>query len=99
MENYEIKYQPNIWWNSTDGIKIGLNINGGYLRHHHLLTHNFLWMNSGVVKIETDQNYSDFNDLSYRLSYNTNLDKLYKNSRVYVYTVTILDFYQINYHW
>ena len=31
-------------------------------------------------------NYSDFNDLSYRLSYNTNLDKLYKNSRVYVYS-------------
>ena len=36
-KNYEIKYQPNIWWNSTDGIKLGLNINGGYLRHHHLL--------------------------------------------------------------
>ena len=35
-KNYEVKYQPNIWWNSTDGIKFGLNISGGYLRHHHL---------------------------------------------------------------
>ena len=44
-KNYEIKYQPNIWWNSTDGIKLGLNINGGYLRHHHLFDIT-LWMNS-----------------------------------------------------
>ena len=42
-------------------------------------------MNSGVAQDRDKPNYSDFNDLSYRLSYNTNLDKLYKNSRVYVY--------------
>ena len=84
-KNYEIKYQPNIWWNSTDGIKLGLNINGGYLRHHHLFDAT-LWMNSGVAQDRDKPNYSDFNDLSYRLSYNTNLDKIYKNSRVYVYS-------------
>ena len=83
-KNYEVKYQPNIWWNSTDGIKFGLNISGGYLRHHHLFDAT-IWMNSGIAQNKEKQNYSDFSDISYRTSYNTNLDNLYKNSRFYVY--------------
>ena len=82
-KNYEVKYQPNIWWNSTDGIKFGLNISGGYLRHHHLLMDYMdeFWN----AQDKDNPNYSDFSDISYRTSYNTNLDKLYKNSRFYVY--------------
>lgn len=82
-KNYEIKYQPNLWWNSTDGAKLGLNISGGYLRHHHLFDVT-LWMNSGLGQDQEKENYSDFNDLSYRLSYNTNLDKISKHSRIYL---------------
>ena len=84
-KNYEVKYQPNIWWNSTDGIKFGLNISGGYLRHHHLFDAT-IWMNSGIAQDKENPNYSDFSDISYRTSYNTNLDNLYKNSRFYVYS-------------
>ena len=82
-KNYEIKYQPNLWWNSTDGAKLGFNISGGYLRHHHLFDFT-LWMNSGLGQDQEKENYSDFNDLSYRVSYNTNLDKISKHSRIYV---------------
>ena len=43
-------------------------------------------MNSGIPQNKEKQNYSDFSDISYRTSYNTNLDNLYKNSRFYVYS-------------
>ena len=36
-KNYEMKYQPNLWYNAIDGLKFGINLNGGYLNHHHLL--------------------------------------------------------------
>ena len=84
-KNYEIKYQPNIWWNSTDGLKLGLNVSGGYLRHHHVFDAT-LWMNSGIGQDQSKTNYSDFNDLSYRIKYNTNLDKISKNIRIYLHS-------------
>ena len=80
-KNYEIKYQPNIWWNSTDGIKIGLNLKGGYLNHHHLFDAT-VWMNSGIKQDQTTENYSDFDDLSYRFSYQTNLDQISLKSKI-----------------
>ena len=82
-KNYQIKYQPNIWWNSTDGVKIGLNLKGGYLNHHHLFDAT-LWMNSGIKQEQTTNGYSDFDDLSYRFNYNTNLDKISLKSRIYI---------------
>ena len=80
-KNYEIKYQPNIWWNSTDGIKIGLNLKGGYLNHHHLFDAT-VWMNSGIKQDQTTENYSEFDDLSYRLRYQTNLDQISLKSKI-----------------
>ena len=82
-KNYQIKYQPNIWWNSTDGVKIGLNLKGGYLNHHHLFDAT-LWMNSGIKQEQTTNDYSDFDDLSYRFNYNTNLDQISLKSRIYI---------------
>ena len=35
--NYEIKFRPDLWWNKVDGSKIGVNLNGVYMNHHHLL--------------------------------------------------------------
>ena len=82
-KNYQIKYQPNIWWNSTDGVKVGLNLKGGYLNHHHLFDAT-LWMNSGIKQEQTTNGYSDFDDLSYRFNYNTNLDQISLKSRIYI---------------
>ena len=77
-KNYEIKYRPDLWWNNYDGIKAGINITGGYLRHHHLFDLNF-WINTGLLKHEEKDNYDSY---SYRLKYNTNLDKISLNTRL-----------------
>ena len=80
-KNYEIKYQPNIWWNSTDGIKLGMNLKSGYMNHHHLFDAT-AWINSGIQQDQTTENYSDYDKLSYRIKYNTNLDNISLNSRI-----------------
>ena len=42
--NYEIKFRPDLWWNNVDGAKIGVNLTGGYLNHHHLFD-GTIWIN------------------------------------------------------
>ncbi len=78
--NYEVKFQPNLWWNNYDGVKLGLNINGGYMNHHHLFNATG-WFNMGSLqqKSITAKNYDDY---SYKLDYNTNLDNITLNSRL-----------------
>ena len=80
-KNYEVKYQPNLWYNSYDGVKLGLNISGGYMNHHHLFDAT-VWMNTGVMQDQTLENYSDYDPMSFRLNYNTNLDKISLNTRI-----------------
>ena len=41
----EIKYRPDFWWNNYDGLKAGININGNYMRHHHLFDIS-AWLNT-----------------------------------------------------
>ena len=79
--NYEVKYHPNIWWNNYDGLKLGLNLNGGYLNHHHLFDIN-LWYNTSQFQKENIINPKGYDQYSYKLHYNTNLDNLTLNSRL-----------------
>ena len=79
--NYEIKYRPNLWWNSYDGLKIGINLNGNYLNHHHLFDFNF-WVNSGQLQDEDLTNKENYDLYSYKLNYNTNLDNYMKYARI-----------------
>ena len=79
--NYEIKYRPNFWWNSYDGIKIGINLNGGHLNHHHLFDVN-LWLNTGQLQDENIINKENYDLYSYILNYNTNLDNYMKYARI-----------------
>ena len=79
--NYEIKYRPDIWWNNYDGIKIGLNLNGGYLRHHHIFD-AVLWLNTGTIQKDSIIKPNDYDNYSYRLNYNTNLDEITLNTRL-----------------
>lgn len=93
-KNYEIKYRPDIWWNNYDGLKLGLNLNGGYMNHHHLFDATF-WINTAItqdsphyhnslnnVHNEYIENPDDFDQYSYRIDYNTNLDKITLNTRL-----------------
>ena len=80
--NYQVKYHPDIWWNNYDGVKLGLNLNGGYLNHHHLFDAT-VWLNTGSLQRQC-ANSNDYDYYSYRLHYNTNLDNIMLNSRVKV---------------
>ena len=79
--NYEIKYRPNLWWNAYDGVKFGINLNGGYLNHHHLFDFNF-WINSGQLQQDDITNKENYDLYSYKLAYNTNLDNYMKYARI-----------------
>ena len=80
--NYEVKYRPDIWWNNCDGIKAGLNLNGGYMNHHHLFNAT-IWFNTGVLqKVSITNNANEYDYYSYRLNYNTNLDNIDLNTRL-----------------
>lgn len=82
---YEIKYRPDLWWNSFDGLKIGFNIKGGYLNHHHLFDGSIL-LNTGVLQqkdgLNLLENSEDYDLYSYKFNYNTNIDEISLNSRV-----------------
>ena len=80
-KNYEIKYRPDVWWNNYDGTKLGLNLTGGYLRHHHLFDAS-VWFNTGALQKDSIPNANDYDYYSYRINYNTNLDKIALNTRI-----------------
>lgn len=79
--NYEVKYRPDLWWNNYDGIKVGLNLNGGYMNHHHLFDAT-AWLNTGALQKDSILNPNNYDHYSYRLTYNTNLDNITLNSRI-----------------
>jgi len=90
--NYEMKFRPDIWWNAYDGVKIGLHTNGGYMNHHHLYDAT-VWMNTGFLQKEDVKDKNMYDAISYRLNYNTNLDKISANSRVSFGTQSLAGLY------
>ena len=81
--NYELFWRPDLWYNRYDGTKLGIHINGNYLKNFH----NFdftVWMNSGLGQTGLDSSVfiNKFDKLSYRLSYNTQLPKFGKFTRL-----------------
>ena len=80
-KNYEIKYQPNVWWNSTDGVKLGMNLKGGYMNHHHLFDAT-MWFNTGTLQKDNINSPNGYDYYSYRLNYNTNLDNINLHTRL-----------------
>jgi aminopeptidase N len=80
-KNYEVKYRPDLWWNNYDGAKLGLNLNSGFLRHHHLIDAT-VWFNTGALQKDSIRNPNDYDYYSYRFNYNTHLDNITLNSRL-----------------
>ena len=82
--NYEVKYHPNIWWNRYDGIKVGFNLDGGYMNHHHLFETK-VWINTSYLKEKNILNNRN-ELLNYDFKYKTNLDKLSLKSKLQLQT-------------
>ena len=81
--NYEILWRPDVWYNRYDGTKLGVHLNGNYLKVYH----NFdftLWMNSGLGQAPLDSAVfiNKFDRLSYRLHYNSITPALGKSTRI-----------------
>lgn len=78
---YELKSRPDLWYNYYDGIKVGLHLNGNYMRHHHIFDAT-VWFNTGFLQASYDstvqENKSD--KVSFLINYKHNLDKLTKNA-------------------
>ena len=79
--NYEIKFRPDLWWNNVDGAKIGVNLTGGYLNHHHLFD-GTIWINSAILRSEKIIESQSEKLISYKFLYNTNLDNIALNTRL-----------------
>ncbi|MEC7646380.1 MAG: M1 family aminopeptidase [Bacteroidota bacterium] len=94
-KNYEFKYSPDIWWNNYDGMKIGMNLSGGYMNHHHLIDAKF-WLNTGALQKDSMVHPNDYDNYSYLLDYNTNLDKITLNSRLKIRSQFIAGLYTNN---
>lgn len=70
---YQVTWRPDIWYNSIDGFKTGLHIDGEYFRYRHKLDAT-VWYNTGLYANEAEE-VGDM--LSYRFKY---ADRLFHRS-------------------
>lgn len=84
---YELFARPDIWYNGYDGIKLGVNVNGGYMNYRHIIDAT-VWFNMGMGQAYLGRykniSYHGFDVISYRASYRTATDKFMKGSSVYL---------------
>ncbi len=81
--SYEIKARPDLWYNNYDGLKIGFHLNGNYMGYRDIFSLS-AWVNTGLVqrKLEPGVQVNKYDNLSFRIAYNTPLDFLAKNLSV-----------------
>ncbi len=80
LHHYEVYYRPDLWWNGTEGIKAGFNINGHYLNHFHIFD-AFAWYNSYFLNTYEQAKVAP---VSYAVSYNTPLTRYAKKTRIFL---------------
>ncbi|MCH8903813.1 MAG: M1 family peptidase [Bacteroidetes bacterium] len=86
--HYEIKWRPDIWYNSFDGIKAGLHANGHYMNYRHIFSAT-VWYNTGVWqgKLEGKDFKSinieeNFNAISFNVDYKTPMNHISKHTEL-----------------
>ncbi|MEP7167850.1 MAG: M1 family aminopeptidase [Bacteroidota bacterium] len=79
--NYEMKIRPDIWYNSYDGFKTGIHLEGEYMNYKHIFSFD-TYVNTGIAqgKFERPVQRPAFDPLSFQLTYRTPVvDKYFKN--------------------
>ncbi|MCX7729067.1 MAG: M1 family metallopeptidase [Bacteroidia bacterium] len=78
---YEMKIFPSLWYNGYDGIKVGANLTGDYLKYKHLFDLTF-YFNTGALQTKLDTNISrnSFYPFSVMLNYKTRIRSLWKQT-------------------
>ena len=84
-KKYELFARPELWWNGYDGLKAGFNVNGGFMSTKNAFDAT-LWINTGMFQynLKPEVKINKFEDLSYRISYSTDLNKISNNSSLNV---------------
>jgi hypothetical protein len=66
---YSMKWRPELWYNSIDGVKAGLHFNGNYMQYKHLLRAT-VWYNT---RLGNDTTIGPANPVNYSFSYTNNV--------------------------
>ncbi|MBX7205345.1 MAG: M1 family metallopeptidase [Bacteroidia bacterium] len=70
-KHYLMHWRPDIWYNSVDGVKAGVHLNGHYMNYRHIFS-AWLWYNTGAARVW----FKDKKELvNYYISYRTAIDK------------------------
>lgn len=92
---YEDFVRPELWWNGFDGAKVGVHLNGNYMRYKHKI-HFTGWLNTGFgqrlppsnpsLQIDSIPGNTDtsFDPASFNFIYENGTEKLLKGSSVRV---------------
>jgi hypothetical protein len=84
---YELFARPDLWYNGYDGVKVGVNVNGGYMNYRHIVDAT-VWFNMGMGQAYLNRyehiSYHGFDVISFRATYRTATDKFMKGSSVYL---------------
>lgn len=67
-KHYILKWRPDVWYNSIDGLKVGLHINGNYMKHFDGFSAT-IWYNSGLAKDYIGG--AAGNEINFNLNYRT----------------------------
>ncbi len=90
-KKYEMFVRPDIWYNSYDGIKTGLHLEGDYMNYRHIFKFA-TWVNTGIVQgnFERPVDLTRFDAVSFVLNYRTPVEKIIKNTSV-IFSAKALD--------
>lgn len=82
---YEMKVFPALWYNGFDGLKIGANLTGDYLRFKHVFDFT-LYFNTaaGQNYLDTAISRNSIYPVSFILNYKTRLNKIGKQTNVFL---------------
>jgi hypothetical protein len=85
-KKYRIWMRPDLWYNSYDGFKLGLNVNGNYFNTKHKFDFT-IWTNThlaqGGAYHYADADLKKAGWVSYMFSYSTPLNQVMKNTSFY----------------
>lgn len=78
-QHYELFLRPDVWYNRFDGAKIGIHMNGNYMKYKHIFDAT-IWFSSMIGQNIADKNQNfELQKLSYALNYKNPLDEISKN--------------------
>ena len=70
-KHYILKWRPDVWYNSVDGIKAGLHLNGNYYNYKRIFRAT-VWYNTEVLN---DKLYASTTPINYLFSYTNNMPR------------------------